>query len=175
MNKLYLFFYLLSFFLGISNAQDKPITFDRFSTKDGLSQNRIFDIIQDDLGFIWFGTEDGLNRYDGYNFKIIMAVNGQEAIDKCTEHHPNLILMDMKMPILNGYEATEKIKKENNITEGARSLSGAFINWLIGILLIYSSLFAIGKIIFKDYILGFSLLIFSVALFAVMSYRLTKE
>jgi len=51
-------------------AQDKPVKFDRFSTRDGLSQNRVFDIVQDNHGFIWIATEDGLNRYDGYNFKI---------------------------------------------------------------------------------------------------------
>jgi PAS domain S-box-containing protein len=35
-----------------------------------LSQVRVSDIVQDDQGFIWFGTWNGLNRYDGYNFKV---------------------------------------------------------------------------------------------------------
>ncbi len=37
---------------------------------DGLSQGMIFDIEQTDDGFLWFATKDGLNRYDGYNFKM---------------------------------------------------------------------------------------------------------
>ncbi|WP_256011241.1 hybrid sensor histidine kinase/response regulator transcription factor [Desertivirga xinjiangensis] len=40
------------------------------SINDGLSQNTIFSMHQDTKGFIWIGTEDGLNRYDGYEFKV---------------------------------------------------------------------------------------------------------
>ncbi|MCH8495025.1 MAG: histidine kinase [Balneolales bacterium] len=40
------------------------------TTDDGLSQNLVFDLEQDQQGFIWIGTKDGLSRYDGYNFKI---------------------------------------------------------------------------------------------------------
>lgn len=52
--------------IGIINAQDKLVKFKTFTTSDGLSQNNVFSIAQDNLGFIWMGTEDGLNRYDGY-------------------------------------------------------------------------------------------------------------
>src|SRR5215469_5842691 len=46
------------------------IRFTRLSTQDGLSQSRVEHIVQDDQGFMWFGTDDGLNRYDGYTFKV---------------------------------------------------------------------------------------------------------
>ncbi len=46
------------------------IRFTRFSPADGLSQIRVSEIVQDNQGFMWFGTEYGLNRYDGYNFKV---------------------------------------------------------------------------------------------------------
>jgi ligand-binding sensor domain-containing protein/signal transduction histidine kinase len=44
----------------------------RITTADGLSQTRVQQIVQDDRGFIWFGTQYGLNRYDGYEFKVFV-------------------------------------------------------------------------------------------------------
>lgn len=48
----------------------QQIHFNRYSTSDGLSNNLIYDILQDNSGFMWIATDDGLNRYDGYEFKI---------------------------------------------------------------------------------------------------------
>jgi len=44
--------------------------FERVSIEQGLSQSTVQAIVQDRRGFLWFGTEDGLNRYDGYGFKV---------------------------------------------------------------------------------------------------------
>lgn len=46
------------------------IRFERLSLEEGLSQSVVRAILQDGMGFLWIGTEDGLNRYDGYKFKI---------------------------------------------------------------------------------------------------------
>jgi ligand-binding sensor domain-containing protein len=51
-------------------AQDNQIRFDHISVEQGLSQASVFSIVQDKTGFIWFATQDGLNRYDGYSFTI---------------------------------------------------------------------------------------------------------
>jgi len=44
--------------------------FTRISINDGLSQSTVRTILQDSEGYMWFGTQDGLNKYDGYNFTI---------------------------------------------------------------------------------------------------------
>ena len=42
--------------------------FEQLSLNEGLSQSNVLSILQDDKGLMWFGTENGLNRYDGYEF-----------------------------------------------------------------------------------------------------------
>ncbi len=54
----------------IANSIYETPVFHKLSNDDGLSQGSIHTIAQDDQGFMWFGTNDGLNRYDGYDFKI---------------------------------------------------------------------------------------------------------
>ena len=46
------------------------LSFESLSLEQGLSQSTVFCMLQDTLGFMWFGTEDGLNRYDGYSFSV---------------------------------------------------------------------------------------------------------
>jgi two-component system sensor histidine kinase ChiS len=52
------------------HAQQRDIKFEHLSLQHGLSQSTIRCIFQDSRGFIWIGTQDGLNRYDGYHFKV---------------------------------------------------------------------------------------------------------
>lgn len=51
-------------------AQPTDIHFERFSIDDGLSKNSVTCIFQDSPEFMWMGTFNGLNRYDGYRFTI---------------------------------------------------------------------------------------------------------
>jgi signal transduction histidine kinase/ligand-binding sensor domain-containing protein len=64
---------LLVCFLGLANslfnyAQPGKIRFDHLSSRDGLPNNWIYSIHQDQLGYMWFGTKNGLSRYDGSEF-----------------------------------------------------------------------------------------------------------
>jgi len=57
--------------LSLLSAQPThSFEFEQLTIKDGLSQSSINCIYQDRKGFLWIGTQDGLNRYDAYNFKI---------------------------------------------------------------------------------------------------------
>lgn len=49
---------------------DDQLRFERLSVEQGLSQNTVQCILQDRRGFMWFGTQDGLNKYDGYAFTV---------------------------------------------------------------------------------------------------------
>jgi len=60
---------MLNFFVNL-NAMEHDIKFHHITIEDGLSQSAVNCILQDRKGFMWFGTEDGLNKYDGYNFII---------------------------------------------------------------------------------------------------------
>ena len=52
-----------------ANAQRK-LLFEHLTVKEGLSQGSVTCILQDRLGFMWFGTQDGLNRYNGYTVRV---------------------------------------------------------------------------------------------------------
>jgi ligand-binding sensor domain-containing protein len=51
-------------------ADGDEIRFTHLSQTQGLSQIRVTDIIQDNQGFMWFGTQYGLDRFDGYEFRV---------------------------------------------------------------------------------------------------------
>ncbi len=55
------------------------IRFDRLNLDDGLSQSAVLCILQDSLGFMWFGTQDGLNRYDGRKFTVYKCDDSDNA------------------------------------------------------------------------------------------------
>ena len=57
-------------FSGACNAQNDSYYFKNYQVQNGLSSNTITTILQDKKGFIWIGTRNGLNRFDGNTFKI---------------------------------------------------------------------------------------------------------
>ena len=72
MNKNRIISILLLLILPISlvYTKDNAYISKRLGIEDGLSQSTVHCIIQDNEGFMWFGTSNGLNKFDGYNFKI---------------------------------------------------------------------------------------------------------
>src|SRR3989442_9859466 len=65
--------------LSVSPLYPQKISIDRISQESGLSQAQVQSIVQDQQGFMWFGTLDGLNRFDGYQTKIFKHVGGDST------------------------------------------------------------------------------------------------
>ena len=62
-----IYLFLVAAPMTICGAQD-AYSFVELTTSDGLSQMSVLSIFQDSRGYMWFGTRNGLNRYDGYSF-----------------------------------------------------------------------------------------------------------
>lgn len=60
---------LIFLLLTAKMLQAQPYYFKHYQVESGLSNNSVFANVQDHNGFMWFGTKDGLNRFDGYSFK----------------------------------------------------------------------------------------------------------
>lgn len=64
-----IFFIILGITVSLLRGNGS-VYFNHISLDDGLSQNSVFCMLQDSKGFMWFGTQDGLNKYDGYRFTV---------------------------------------------------------------------------------------------------------
>lgn len=62
--------YLLTLLFHINLLCGQDFYFKHYKVEDGLSHNTVISSLQDKKGFLWFGTKNGLNRFDGYNFKL---------------------------------------------------------------------------------------------------------
>ncbi|MCW3111042.1 MAG: hybrid sensor histidine kinase/response regulator [Segetibacter sp.] len=67
-NKKYLITVIL--FVLVNNIYGQSYFFRKYQVENGLSNNATICSLQDKKGFLWFGTKDGLNRFDGYSFKV---------------------------------------------------------------------------------------------------------
>ena len=73
--KTYIKFFLIVTFFGISNAKAeiKNISLEQLSVADGLSQGTVNTIFQDKTGYIWLGTENGIDIYDGFKVRPLQG------------------------------------------------------------------------------------------------------
>lgn len=70
---------ILFFIFCILYGQAQNLSFKSYTSHEGLSQNSIYSITQSDDGFMWFGSQAGLNRFDGMNFKTFIPVIKQKS------------------------------------------------------------------------------------------------
>jgi ligand-binding sensor domain-containing protein/signal transduction histidine kinase len=84
----YILFLLCLFFSVVDLSAQRTIKFNKITVEDGLSQNNVNHIIQDEKGFVWFGTNGGLNRFDGIQFKtFVHNANDSNSISNNIINH----------------------------------------------------------------------------------------
>ena len=94
----------LSFaFTAWGNPAEIPpaVMFKQLSTTEGLSNNSVRSIFRDSRGFLWIGTESGLNKYDGYSFRQYHRDNSElpdDAIINIFEGHPTVTVSTTTRP-----------------------------------------------------------------------------
>lgn len=65
---------LLLFALMMTGAQAAHVLFDRLTMDSGLSSSSVTSLLKDHTGYVWIGTDEGLNRYDGHMFKVFLPM-----------------------------------------------------------------------------------------------------
>ncbi len=115
---LFIFIFLIQPITPQSN-----IRFNHLTVEDGLSQSAVTVIFQDKHGFMWFGTQDGLNRFDGYNFKIFKNIPSDSTsltdnfIFSIYEDKTGTLIIETQTGNFNKYhpktESFSLVKKEN--------------------------------------------------------------
>lgn len=126
---------LFIFLLLISSAPgQKSIKFHHLTVKEGLSQGSVICILQDRQGLMWFGTQDGLNRYDGYNTTVYKndpddssSLPDNFIITLAEDSSGRLWVGTLNSPgLLNRFDpVTETFKRISHVEV---NLSGAHIN-----------------------------------------------
>ena len=104
---------IIIFFPVNLSAQINKINFVHILSENGLSQNTVHCILQDSQGFIWFATEDGLDKYDGYNFTVYKndikdSTSGMEiyGLELTVEDYAGLIVSTINLLIIKIFPVT---------------------------------------------------------------------
>ena len=110
------------------------IRFTHLTTDDGLSQGRVFAILQDRQGFMWFATRDGLNRYDGNTF-VVFKHNPDDPASLSGNYVQALLEDDHGYLWIGTYDggvnrfdpATERFTRYRHDPQNSNSLSGDMV------------------------------------------------
>ncbi len=118
-------------------ARGNPTRFDIISQQDGLSQRTVNCIHQDKKGFMWFGTQDGLNRYDGYRIVIFKHDRDKAAtlsdnwVEAIVEDSDGFLWVGTKNGLNRFDPSTERFKRYQHRKSDPNSLSGNGVNTLL--------------------------------------------
>ncbi|KEO72690.1 hypothetical protein EL17_18310 [Anditalea andensis] len=115
-------------------GQRHNFNISRLTTRDGLSNNHVTDVLEDKMGFIWIGTYDGLNKWNGYDFKIYRKETGNSNslpgnfILSLEEDNANNIWIGTNNDGLTRYNITEdKFYRYGTVVGDEHSIPGNII------------------------------------------------
>lgn len=125
---LFCFFFYYDLF-----AQADFINFQKFSVDEGLSENLVRCFYQDSKGFLWIGTDDGLNKFDGYSFRIYRYEPGNPnslsdyAINAINEDKTGILWIATREGLNRFDPSTETFKVYRHDPDDKNSLCNNFI------------------------------------------------
>jgi signal transduction histidine kinase/ligand-binding sensor domain-containing protein/DNA-binding response OmpR family regulator len=121
---LFAFFLFLSFFYGYSN---RTLQFNYLTSKDNLSNNYITSVLEDFKGYMWIGTSDGLNKWNGYEMEVFrFSLNDTNSIPNnfincLAEDNEQNIWIGTTQGGLARYNLTQEKFSRYNTKEGSTS------------------------------------------------------
>jgi hypothetical protein len=116
-------------FMQKNYAQDINYTFHNYTLKDGLAGNNVYCATQDKEGFIWFGTETGLSRFDGSHFKNYTVSDGlpdNEILNIFTDSRGRVWLMPFKKSLSYIYKRKVYNNTNDTILKNIKILGNCF-------------------------------------------------
>lgn len=120
---------------SLSNVFAQPqqqVSFRRYGVSEGLSNNAVYAVVQDHLGFMWFGTKDGLNRFDGYTYKHYKNGTDSNSISnntiRCLFRDSKNILWVGTDDGLNSYDHVTNSFKRYQHNTNKNSISSNYIS-----------------------------------------------
>jgi len=130
-------FILLQYVCIVSNAQNSRIPFEHIGMTEGLSESNILSIVQDNRGFMWFGSWDGLNKYDGYKITVYKNRSGDST--SISNNFINRVAADKNGNLwlatndgLNFFDRSKEVfKRYKNKPGDANSVCGNIINGVL--------------------------------------------
>ena len=98
-----------------SSSTAEEYAFTRIGLEQGLSQNSVYALIQDKRGFIWIGTQDGINKYDGYSFISFRNTSAGNIVGSSTRVNGNGHISTIRGTLPNAWVERMVRDKFNNI------------------------------------------------------------
>src|SRR5450432_1643466 len=115
---------------SVNNSPEYTITKKLLSVEDGLASHEVFCGVQDKAGFLWFGTRNGLNRYDGKNCLLFTRQRNNLQDNKVVQlakDDANDLFIEYGS---TGFQLTTNVKVDvmNAVTQEVKTLAAAFPN-----------------------------------------------